>query len=257
MPNKQHNLKAGNIVTDTYNFLKSGSKKFTSKVNKILKKYGNVPIQSITIYRYPINSMIKKALEVAVWSTIQYDKLFHLGMVFNGNILLEKNSVVNMSINAKFPPDTETMSINIDSNITINDFIQNGLSNMGPDKFFSYSSYDNNCQYFVLNLLNANGIDNDDITNFVKQDTESIFSSNPTLRKLANNITDVDARAHEIMGGKVSSSGKNLIEKYQHFCVNNLSKEELATLFDHENGNCHYEFYPSTHKLIKNKIMNS
>jgi hypothetical protein len=87
MPNKQP--KAGNIVTDTYNFLKSGSKKFTSKVNKILKKYGNVPIQSITIYRYPINSMIKKALEVASWSTIQYDKLFHLGMVFNGNILLE------------------------------------------------------------------------------------------------------------------------------------------------------------------------
>jgi hypothetical protein len=242
--------KAGNIITDTYNFLKSGSKKFTSKVNKILKQYGNTQIQSITIYRYPINSMIQKALEIASWSTIQYDKLFHLGMVFNGNILLEKNSVVNMAINPKFPPDTETMSINIDSNLTINDFIQNGLNRMQPDKFFSYSSYDNNCQYFVLNLLNANGIDNDDITNFVKQDTESIFSSNPTLRKLANNITDVDARAHEIMGGKLK-------KQLEHHCVNNLSKEELASLFDHETGKCLYEFEPSTHTLIIKKIMNS
>ena len=69
------------------------------------------------------------------------------------------------------------------------------------------------------------------------------------MRRLTNNITDVDGRAHEIMGGS------NIIENLQHHCVNNLSKEELATLFDHENGDCHYEFYPSTHKLVKNKIM--
>ncbi len=99
----------------------------------------------------------------------------------------------------------------------------------------------------MLNLLNANGIDNNDITNFVKQDTESIFSSNPTLRKLANNITDVDGRAHEIMGGKLK-------KQLEHHCLNNLNKEELATLFDHETGKCLYEFDPSTHKLIIKKL---
>jgi hypothetical protein len=81
----------------------------------------------------------------------------------------------------------------------------------------------------------------------IKQDTESIFSSNPTLRKLTNNITDIDGRAHELMGGK-------LIEKLQHHCVNNMTKQELASLFDHENGVSHYEFHPSTHKLIKKRI---
>jgi len=243
----------GNFINDGYNFLKSGSKKFTSKVNKILKAYGETPIQSITICRHPINSMIKKALELASFSTIKYDQLFHLSMVFNNNILLEKNSVVNMTINPKFPQDTEFMSVNIDSNMTINQFIQNGLNSIGPDKFFSYSSYDNNCQYFILNLLHANGIDNADADNFIKQDTEYIFSNNPTLRKLSNNITDTDGRIHEIMGGKIS--GEKLIEELQHHCVHNLSKQELASLFDHENGDCHYEFYPSTHKLIKKKIM--
>jgi hypothetical protein len=243
MPNQ-----GGNFITNGISFLKSGSKRFTTKVNKILKTYGNTPIESITICRYPINSMIKRALEIASWNTIQYDKLFHLSMVFNGNILLEKNSVVSMTINPKFPQDTETINV-MSSNITINEFIQNGLNMMGIDKFFSYSAYDNNCQVFIMNLLHANGIDNDDANHFIKQDTESIFSSNPTLRRLTNNITDVDGRAHEIMGGS------NIIENLQHHCVNNLSKEELATLFDHENGDCHYEFYPSTHKLIKNKIM--
>ena len=241
--------KAGNFISDSISFLKSGSKKFTSKVNKILKTYGNTQIESITICRHPINSMIKKALEIASWSTIQYDQLFHLYMVFNGNILLEKNSVVNMSINPNFASDTETISVHVPSNnMTINQFIQNGLSNIGPDKFFTYSAYDNNCQVFIMNLLHANGIQDSDADNFIKQDTESIFSSNPTLRRLTNNVTDIDGRAHELMGGK-------LIENLQHHCVNNLSKQELASLFHHENGDCHFEFYPSTHKLIKNKIM--
>ena len=115
-------------------------------------------------------------------------------MVLNGIILLEKNSVVNMALNPKFPQDTETLSVNINSEIRINQFIQNGLNSMSVDKVFSYSSYDNNCQYFILNLLHANGINNDDADSFIKQDTEYIFSNNPTLRKLANNITDTDGR---------------------------------------------------------------
>ena len=238
--------KAGNFISDSISFLKSGSKKFTSKVNKILKTYGNTQIESITICRHPINSMIKKALELVSWSTIQYDQLFHLYMVFNGNILLEKNSVVNMSINPS-TPDTETISVHVPSNMTINQFIQNGLNNMGPDKFFTYSAYDNNCQVFIMNLLHANGIQDNDADSFIKQDTESIFSSNPTLRRLTNNVTDIDGRAHELMGGKI-------IEKLQHHCVNNMTKQELASLFDHENGVSHYEFHPSTHKLLKKRI---
>ena len=55
-------------------------------------------------------------------------------------------------------------------------------------------------------------------------------------------------RIHEIIGEK-------FIETLQHYCVHNLSKQELASLFDYENRDCHYEFYPSTHTLIKKVIM--
>ena len=164
----------GNFITNGISFLKSGSKRFTTKVNKILKTYGNTVIESITICRYPINSMIKRALEIASWNTIQYDKLFHLSMVFNGNILLEKNSVVSMTINPKFPQDTETINV-MSPNITINEFIQNGLNMMGIDKVFSYSAYDNNCQVFIMNLLHSNNIDNDDADNLLSKIRNQYF----------------------------------------------------------------------------------
>ena len=79
---------------------------------------------------------------------------------------------------------------------------------MGEQKFFTYSAYDNNCQHFILSLLQSNGIANTELTNFVKQDTESIFSTNPTLRKLSNNVTDVHGRTTDVLGGKIKKLHK-------------------------------------------------
>jgi len=98
----------------------------------------------------------------------------------------------------------------------------------------------------VLNLLSSNGILTSDLSNFIKQNTESIFASNPTLRKLTNNITDLDGRFHEVIGGEIREN--------QIHCVKNLSFAELASLFDHETGDCLHEFHPDTHKLIVKRI---
>jgi hypothetical protein len=56
----------------------------------------------------------------------------------------------------------------------------------------------------------------------------------------------MDGRFHEVIGGD--------IRKTQIDCVKNLSLEELASLFDHETGDCLYEFHPDTHKLIVKRI---
>jgi hypothetical protein len=77
---------------------------------------------------------------------------------------------------------------------------------MGQDKFFTYSAYDNNCQYFALNLLYANGINDDSLISFVKQNTEDIFRNNPYLRRFINNITDTDGRLTSLKGGRVKKS---------------------------------------------------
>lgn len=200
-------------IKNTYNkakkFITSGSERFTSKVESILQKVGNEQINSIVICRHPIPSMIQKALEIVSLKELEYDKLFHLFVLINGHILLEKNSVINMQINPKLNGDMEHMTAPDPPNTTINQFIERCLHQMGPQKFFSYSAYDNNCQNFQLHLLSANHILNPDLENFIKQNTESIFASNPTLRKLANNITDIDGRAHEIMGGEITDENSN------------------------------------------------
>lgn len=225
-----------NAVTDVYNkaknFIISGSGQFTTKVRNILKKYGNEIIHSIVVCRSPVPSMIQKALQVASFNNVPFDTLFHLFIIINGNILLEKNSVINMSINPRIPSDTEHMECPTPSNTTINEFLNKCLQSMGSSKFFSYSGYDNNCQNFILHLLNSNGILSNELNQFIKQNTESIFENNPTLRKLTNNITDVDGRVHELMGGRLIpyTTYKVYAKKYKIKLTKNGKRKHMSEL---------------------------
>lgn len=203
-----------NYVNTKYNqakdFIVSGSNKFSAKVKAILDKHGNDQIHSITIVRTPISSMIKYALETVSWKTIQYDKLFHLSLIFNGNILIEKNSLISMTIHPHINSESDVVSFDYPhQHVTINQFIQGALSQMGEQKFFAYSAYDNNCQHFLLNLLQANGLANEELSRFIKQDTESIFSTNSAIRKLSNSITDIHGRATDLLGGKIKKQIKH------------------------------------------------
>jgi hypothetical protein len=74
---------------------------------------------------------------------------------------------------------------------------------MGSEKFFSYQSGSNNCQDFALSLLYANGIKDNSLNTFIKQDVSSIFANNPYLRRFTNNITDTDGRLKYIQGGTI------------------------------------------------------
>ena len=198
-----------NFIADkfiqTKNFIINGYMNFSLKVRNILKQVGNDKIKSISIFRSPINYIIKSILEIASLQKIPYDKLFHLGLIFNNNILIEKNSLINMEINPKLPNNTEFLNVNFNLNesITINEFINNGLKFMGNNKFFNYQSGSNNCQDFCLSLLIANKINDNSLNSFIKQDVAYIFSNNPSLRKLSNNITDFDNRVRYITGGKI------------------------------------------------------
>ena len=70
---------------------------------------------------------------------------------------------------------------------------------MGRQKFLLYSAYDNNCQHFILNVLQANGINEE--VDFIKQNTEGIFENNDSLRKLAKTITDLAGQSHVVIQG--------------------------------------------------------
>jgi hypothetical protein len=236
-----------NTYNKTKDFLTSGSQRFTVKVTKVLKKVRNETINSIVVCRCPIPSMIQTALQIASFNSVPYNKLFHLFIIINGHVLLEKNSVINMQINPRLNGDMEHLTAPDPQNTTINEFVRRCLNVMGETKFFSYSGYDNNCQSFVLNLLNSNGILTNELDTFIKQNTESIFANNPTLRKLTNNITDLDGRFHELIGGDVEKENGNVVsykkfkvfaKKYKIKLVKPKPIEELANeIHDYEKQN--------------------
>jgi len=165
----------------------------------VLRQVGNDIITGITIGRTNVPAVLTGIIKTL--SSTPYDKLYHLFLILKtdkGNVLLEKNEVINMDIN-QIPSNAETSEIrNIPKNLTINQLLQNTERRMGRQKFLNYSAYDNNCQHFLLNVLHGNGIYEGE--NFVKQRTEDIFK-NDDFRKFANTITDIAGRANVLVQG--------------------------------------------------------
>jgi len=180
------------------------------RVKKILEIYGENAIDYIEIGRTPIPRFLKFLLNVVSFGEFgkrfrqsEYNNLYHLFIVIitieGVRIHLEKNQVISSKLDFKIPPNTELMNVyDISENITINEFLFNGLLRQGRDKFFTYSSASNNCQDFILNLLKANHIDGD-ILSFVKQDTTQFFEGLTHVRKVTNTVTDVAGIADTVI----------------------------------------------------------
>jgi hypothetical protein len=110
---------------------------------------------------------------------------------------LEKNEIINMGIHPHVQ-GAEYLRIRNVPHRTVTDLISNTERMMGG-KFIPYSAYNNNCQDFILAVLQSNGIHEG--FDFVKQDTKSIFENHPNLRKFANTVTDVAGRVNNVFQG--------------------------------------------------------
>jgi len=164
----------------------NGRNDYPPKVRGIIEKYGNQEIKSIVIRRNPLQSLMNFALNAVSlggWNKNMedkpYDTLFHLSIVLTLNnstrVVLEKNEVINMDTIIKVAPKTETEDIpDIQPGLTLNTLLNNAKNRMGA-KYFTYSAKDNNCQDFILAVLQANNIGNEQDYSFIKHDTKSLF----------------------------------------------------------------------------------
>jgi hypothetical protein len=240
------------------------SKSYAPHVKDIKNKHGNDTIIKMTIVRTPLSKFLNIAINAAslgdfnkAKSNNQYDDFFHLHlnltMSTGVKLILEKTEVVNMKVGATVNPNSEVMEITQVPNVTLNQLLDNTQKLM-KGKFFTYSASSNNCQYFIRDILTANGIHNQNYHAFVKQDTESIFKGNKFLRKVANSVTDFAATSNNVasklstgvvnipnMGIKSSAkkTGKNIektgkqIKKFfggAHIDYNMLKKKELVEI---------------------------
>ena len=178
-------------------------------VKEARDKQGDKQIISARIGRTPVASAITAMLK-KLSDNVPYDVLFHLFIELtlqNGKRwILEKNERINLE--EKKVSDAEwTDSFPVGK--TLNDLFATTASYMG-DKFLPYQSGNNNCQFFITGVLQANGYDTPDRLAFVQQDTKAIFEGNPALRKFANSVTDLGGYFNAtIQGGKISNELTN------------------------------------------------
>ena len=189
-------------------------------VKDILNRRGDAIVNSIRIGRTPVQSAIQGILKTL--STVPYDNLFHLFMVFKtskGEILFEKNARINAS--TTIPKSEEWYDINSVPNKTLNDYIQTTKKAMGS-KFFPYHPNTNNCQDFIKGVLESNRINDQNAINFVKQDTSMIFKNKGWLSGMAKQVTDLGGYADVVMqGGSLSNELTNgeLDELVKHYKI--------------------------------------
>ena len=204
----------GNKIAKWKQIITGKITQYSPKIQSIIKKYGEDKIVGITIKRTPVQGVITGALSVFSFGEFgknqkknDFDELFHLFMELKmgsgTRIIIEKNERINITVNEKGErKHTETSSVPFDgaTSLSLNEILSKTQDRMG-NNYFKYSAKDNNCQDFILNVLNANGLGNEDNRNFVKQNTQALFADLPYLRKFSNTLTDIGARANVLVSG--------------------------------------------------------
>jgi hypothetical protein len=172
---------------------------YTPGVQSLLAKYGNDTVSNIRVCRDLVpesTESLLNAVSFGKWSELKkkygYDRFFHLYILFDvggQTLMLEKNQVINLSTYYRECKDTMPIS---GGGFTLNTLLDKTKSFMGTEKYFTYDALTNNCQNFILAILQANGLLTPAIRSFVFQDISKIVDELPSYMKpLAKGITDI------------------------------------------------------------------
>ncbi len=194
---------------------------YAPAIRNLLPTIGDKPIVEAYVRRDPIRAPLNTAINLLTlgkWNEVRrkynYDKLFHLGLevvirvsdesMLVGRYVLEKNEVINISPAKGTDSQTQLMRVNLpeDDSFTINRLLAGGQRILGP-KFFPYDAFDNNCQDFIIALLQGAGLLTTDVATFVKQPLEKVLAGLPGYtQKLARLATDAGAVFNVALQGR-------------------------------------------------------
>ena len=192
-------------------------------VKKALEQIGNDQITSARCGRTPVQSVVQGALRTL--ADVPFDNLFHLFLemtLSNGEKwIIEKIERITIVKEDRSNKQGAEFTQSFSVNKTVNELFQNTENFMG-NRFLPYQSNSNNCQVFIMGILDSNGLNNPQLTEFVKQDTRSIFKNNPYLRKFANTMTD--------LGGYFNAAFQGGSIKFR---TNELSNVDIDHIMNH------------------------
>jgi hypothetical protein len=127
---------------------------------------------------------------------LKYDNIYHLQVIINAQWLLEKNQIIEVHRFSTFPANTSIKNVHI-YDMTINEFILKAIEKTGPT-IFRYNPQGQNCQSFVMSLLNGNYMNNPVLTKFILQDETQLLRNVPNL----SSITDMGALYSRLILGR-------------------------------------------------------
>jgi len=207
--------------------------KLPSSVQALLDKVGDKKIDTLEIFRRPLEKELTGALDFLTGDSVKkflnksnYDKLFHLGIIINNKFIFDKQENFHFE---KIPkgfrkPNVEYSPVSNIPDITIKQLFRETRKKMGDKKFFGYDALKNNCQDFVVaSLESIRASFNKD---FVKQDLTDLVKRIPKWQqKFSTALIGVARDVKRISGtGHCPMMGKNV----------NIKKElkEIATQLD-------------------------
>lgn len=225
-----------NPVEHIKEFIEPVPTKLNNISTKTLNEYGNNLIKRMMIIRSPLKSHWENALNVISMGKLKelqnkygFDKLFHLSLIVEvqdehglfHNIIIEKNEVVHIAPFDKqryTDEKTEYLNVPINKNITLNELINNTKKSMGDKLFYDYDAFGtngkpaNNCQNFLLHIINSNGLGTNETTKFIYQDISKITkhlnnSEFNYVPQAVYNITRLGSHVSRLLG-----KGKDKIE---------------------------------------------
>ena len=194
------NNKIGYGIKDFFKIKKEYNNISKSTINK----YGNWQIQTATIVRTPIFRLLEKfnVFKKLINSNQAYHLAINLTLTANNKyqlVSVEKQDQVNIKPNPKLEDDSEIREIPLYGKIiTLNELLKNTEEFM-KDKYFLYDAITNNCQDYLMAILKANQIGNEEDKKFIKQLITDL-EGNMFLRKTLNTLTDLGTRVSQVMG---------------------------------------------------------
>lgn len=215
--------KAKEVIGDI--FSKREFPEMPRAVERFLKKNGAEKITSLEVARAPVQAMLTKLLDFISGGKFSegqkdanIDKFFHLYLIVNNKYRVEKNQLLKIS-DYEQPKEEEKMKLSVPSNTSIFDFITMPAQSNPKDFYENYNAITNNCQDFVMKILNHFNLSNSSISTFVKQPLEKLAKKleGTGTEEIAKGLTDlgatIDKAVQEGTGGNIALIRGGLIKK--------------------------------------------
>jgi len=226
---KQRFKNIGKSIIDIPQVVLQNPSRLNQQARNNLSQFGDIEITQMKVCRTPVQQLVQMALNVVSLGEFQkriensdYDDIFHLYLVItlkDGNTFtLEKNAIIelNQVSNTFHREKSECRNIQINrDNITLKDLLTKTEQQMG-NRFYTYSAKNNNCQEFVIQILKSNQLGDENIYDFIKQNTKQLFVNDSYLRKLSNSVTSLGEKASTLFMGRGIEKNE---QKYIHYNI--------------------------------------